>query len=238
MVADSLALEQEFLGKLMSIDATQLDDDARLTYDIFKYGREIEIAGYTFRSELLPLNQFSSEPMFFGQMGSGKSIQPFTTVKDYDDFLKRMNGFAIWADQAIVNMKVGVDGGIVQPKAVIEKTLPQLASFVVDDPQKSIFYGPITNLPAQIDAKDRERLTKAYTNQFAKCWCPRTNGCTTTCRKISAKCSRASRYECVAAGRCVVRLFGSPQYIHSLTPEQIHDIGQKKWRASKPRWST
>jgi uncharacterized protein (DUF885 family) len=228
-LADSLALEQEFLGKLMSIDVDQLDDDARLTYDIFKYGREIEIAGYTFRSELLPLNQFSSEPMFFGQMGSGKSIQPFATVKDYDDFLKRIDGFAIWTDQAIVNMKAGVDGGIVQPKAVIEKTLPQLASFVVDDPQKSIFHGPIANFPATIDGKDRERLTKAYTKSIREVLVP-----------AYKRLHDYMQKEYLPNARDKVGMSALPQgaawYAYlvrrntstSLTPEQIHDIGLKE----------
>jgi len=228
-LADSLALEQEYLGRLMSINADQLDDQSRLTYEIFKYGREIEIAGYTFRSELLPINQFSSDPLFFGQMGSGKSIQPFATVKDYDDFLKRMDGFAKWADQAIVNMKAGVDSGFVQPKVVIEKILPQLASFVVEDTKQSVFYGPVSAMPADFSAKDRERLTSAYTKAIREVTIP-----------AYKRLHEYMQKEYLPHARPQVGMSSLPQgtswYAYlaqrytttKLTPEQIHELGLKE----------
>ena len=47
-------------------------------------------------------------------------------------------------DQAIVNMREGVKAGIVQPRVLMEKVLPQLDANIVDDAEKSIFWGPIT----------------------------------------------------------------------------------------------
>lgn len=228
-LADSLALEQEYLDKLLSIDVAQLDAESRLTYEIFKYGRETDIAGYTFRSELLPINQFSSTPMFFGQMGSGKSIQPFVTVKDYDDFLKRIDGFAVWMEQAIVNMKQGADNGIVQPKAVIEKTLPQLASFVVDDPKQSVFYGPVAALPVDFSAKDRERLTRAYEKAIREVLSPAYKRLHDYMQKeylpqARPKVSMSSLPQGAAWYAYLARVHTST----SLTPQQIHDIGLKE----------
>ena len=69
------------------------------------------------------------------------------TVKDYDDWLKRAALMPAVLDQAIVNMREGVSKGIVQPRVLMEKVLPQLAANITDDPQKSIFWGPITNMP-------------------------------------------------------------------------------------------
>jgi uncharacterized protein (DUF885 family) len=65
-------------------------------------------------------------------------------------------------DQAIVNMREGVKQNIVQPRVLMEKVLPQLDANIVDDPEQSIFWGPITNFPADIPAADRERLTAAF----------------------------------------------------------------------------
>ena len=45
-------------------------------------------------------------------------------------------------DQAIVNMREGVTKNIVQPRVLMEKVLPQLDANIVDDPEKSIFWGP------------------------------------------------------------------------------------------------
>jgi uncharacterized protein (DUF885 family) len=160
-LADLLALEQDSLAKVMAIDPASLDAQHRLTYEQFRYGREIAVAGFRFPDELLPFNQFYGLPVFFGQMGAGGSIQPFATVKDYDDFLSRMHGSVAWADQAIANMRTGMEQGVVQPRVLVEKSIPQLASFLVD-PADSLFMAPIKAFPDAVPAGDRKRLTDAY----------------------------------------------------------------------------
>jgi uncharacterized protein (DUF885 family) len=83
-------------------------------------------------------------------------------VKDYDDRLKRAALMPAVLDQAIVNMREGVSKGIVQPRVLMEKVLPQLEDLIAADPEKSIFWGPVENMPKDFSAADRERLTAAY----------------------------------------------------------------------------
>jgi uncharacterized protein (DUF885 family) len=59
-------------------------------------------------------------------------------------------------------MREGVAKGVVQPKVVIERTLPQLAAQIVDDPKQSVFWQPVLNFPAGLGVADRQRLLKAY----------------------------------------------------------------------------
>ena len=59
-------------------------------------------------------------------------------------------------------MREGVKAGIVQPRVLMEKVLPQLKANITDDPEKSIFWGPITNMPKDFSAADRDRLTAAF----------------------------------------------------------------------------
>ena len=40
-------------------------------------------------------------------------------------------------------MREGIKAGIVQPRVLMEKVLPQLDANIVDDAEKSIFWGPI-----------------------------------------------------------------------------------------------
>jgi uncharacterized protein (DUF885 family) len=155
-------LERDYLARIQTIDRSRLTPQEQLSYDIFKSDRELEIEGFRFPGELLPLNQFYSTPNLFAQLGSGSGMQPFKTVKDYDDFLKRLDGLVQWTDQAIVNMRLGVQRGYTLPKVLVEKTLPQLEAHVVAKPEDSLYWGPITNLPTDFSAADRERLTAAY----------------------------------------------------------------------------
>jgi uncharacterized protein (DUF885 family) len=52
--------------------------------------------------------------------------------------------------------------GIVEPRVLMEKVLPQLDANAVDDVEKSVFWGPIQKMPAEFAAADRERLTAAF----------------------------------------------------------------------------
>ena len=166
-MADSLAMEQDALEKLRTINPKRLSGEDLVTYEAFKRGREINVEGYRFPSELLPIQQFSNLASSFAVAGSGQGIQPFRTAQDYDNFLSRMDGFAAWADQSIANMKIGVAKGVVQPRVVVERTIPQLAAQLVDDPKQSIFWQPILNFPAGLSVADRQRLTKAYAGKIA-----------------------------------------------------------------------
>ena len=59
-------------------------------------------------------------------------------------------------------MRQGMEMGIVQPKVVIEKTLPQLDAMIVAEPKQSLFFQPILQMPQNFNESDRARLTFAY----------------------------------------------------------------------------
>ena len=148
-------VEREFLERIRAIDPTLLTGQDALTYEIFKSAREREIEGFRFPGHLIPVNQFYSVPNSFAQLGSGNGLHPFKTVKDYEDFLKRVNGFVAWTDQAIVNMREGIAKGYTLPKVLVERTLPQLAAQLVEKPEDSLYWGPIANLPASFTAEEQ-----------------------------------------------------------------------------------
>jgi uncharacterized protein (DUF885 family) len=155
-------VEREFLERIRSIDQSLLSGQDALTYEIFKSARKREIEGFRFPGHLIPVNQFYSVPNSFAQLGSGNGLHPFKTVKDYEDFLKRIDGFVAWTDQAIVNMREGIAKGYTLPRVLVERTLPQLAAQLVEKPEDSLYWGPIANLPASFTAEEQARLTAAY----------------------------------------------------------------------------
>lgn len=161
-IARSEALDRRFLEKIKGVDPTSLRAQDRLSYDVFKLRLEQSLEGRQYQGELLPVNQMFSLPIFFVQLGSGTNMQPFKTVQDYDNWLGRLNGFAAWMEQAVANLRIGMDKGIVQPRVVAEKVLPQLAAHIVEDVEDSLFFMPIKNLPQSFPEADRKRLTETY----------------------------------------------------------------------------
>ena len=156
------ATEQRFLDQLDRIDRARLAPKDQLNYDVFQYGRRIALENLAFPGDLLPLDQFNNPASFFAQLGSGQTVQPFVTVRDYDNFAARMRQFPAWVDGAIAAMREGVKRGVVQPRVVVAKTIPQLAELIARTPEDSVFWQPIRNLPESIPIAERKRITAAY----------------------------------------------------------------------------
>lgn len=160
--AESEARERDFLARVQKLDREALTGQARLSRDVFVSDRELSLEGNQFPGWMLPVNQFGNYGSFFAQLGSGQSLQPFTEVKHYDDFLARIARFPVLNDSAIANMREGIKAGVVQPVPVVEKSIPQFAAHIVAKPEDSVFWGPIKAMPESFSAQDRERLTAAY----------------------------------------------------------------------------
>ncbi|WP_394995086.1 DUF885 domain-containing protein [Emticicia sp.] len=151
-----------YLEKVSKFDRESLIDEDKIAYDIFKRQMEIQLEGFKFRSEYIPFQQFWGLPLTMGQLGSGEGSQPFKTVKDYEDWLKRISAFKVWGDTAVVNFRKGIATGIVLPKSLVVKMIPQMNDLVVSNPTTSLFYGPINKLPKDFSDADKTRLTDAY----------------------------------------------------------------------------
>lgn len=155
---------QDSLHALDAFDRTKLTAADRLSYDVFAYELKQRLGGLSTNGWMLPTNQFDGLPLTLGQYGSGEGTQPFKTVKNYDDWLARVHGFVAWTDSAIDNFRRGMQAGVVLPKILVTRMIPQLRAkdIVVTDPTKSLFWGPIRKLPDGFTSVEKERLTKAY----------------------------------------------------------------------------
>lgn len=140
----------------------KLNANDQLSFDAFSRDMKMGVEGLKFHENYFPLNQFQSTHLVFSQFGSGSVIQPFQTVADYDNWLKRMAVFPAYADSAIVYFRKGMAGGYVLPKSIVVKMIPQLRAMAVDSASKSLFYGPVTLLPKTFSESDRQRIAAAY----------------------------------------------------------------------------
>ena len=166
--AEQVAFERAWLERVAAIDRKRLGEQDRVSYDIFLYDRRSALAGEPYPGHLIPLNQMFGFPTFLAVLGSGDSIQPFSTVKHYDDWLSRVDDATIVFDQIAANLYEGLDRGVTQPRVVMEKVIPQLEAHVVENVEDSLFYRPIKNLPEDFSAADAERLEKAYRQAIAE----------------------------------------------------------------------
>ncbi|TGE29931.1 DUF885 domain-containing protein [Hymenobacter metallicola] len=153
---------RQYLDQLKKFDRAKLSENDRVSYDIFLYEMQMRLEGLKLNSWMMPFTQFSGLPISLAQYGAGSGNQPFKTTQDYDNWLGRVRAYPVWADTAISNFRRGMKAGVVMPRPLVEKMLPQLQAMVTPDPTKSIFYGPVAKFPAGVPAADQQRLTAAY----------------------------------------------------------------------------
>jgi uncharacterized protein (DUF885 family) len=157
-----LQLDRESLARARRIDPRTLDADDRVNWEMFVRECRVGIEGAAFPEELIPINQVFALPTDFAVLGSGAGLHPFDTIRNYDDFLSRAHDFSLWVEQAITNMRAGIARGVVQPRVIMEKALPQLSELIVEDPTASVFYKPVEQMPSSFTPAERARLEAAY----------------------------------------------------------------------------
>jgi uncharacterized protein (DUF885 family) len=156
------AFYSHYLGAMRKVDRNKLTANDKVSYDMLKYELEQRLAGFQFDNWKMPFNQFYGLPNTLPQLGSGKGAQPFKTVRDYERWISRLNGFPAWADSAIANFQKGERSGVVLPKVLVAKMVKQLRDVAGGDPTTNLFYQPVNNFPASFTAADKARLTALF----------------------------------------------------------------------------
>jgi uncharacterized protein (DUF885 family) len=222
------AANHKLLDELRKVDRARLSDKARLNYDILVFEIRAQLDLERFPEHLLPLNHFDNVPSNLANYASGTGSQPLATPVQYRAYLARLQQLPAWIDQAIANMKEGVRKGVVQPKAITASMLPQFRQLASSDPEASIFYTPIKNLPAGFSDQDKKTLTAGYRD---------------AAQKIDAALGRLNAYlekDYLPAGRTTAGYGALPDgaawYQARIrnntnldrTPAEIHALGEKE----------
>ena len=147
---------------LNEIPMDSLTGVGRLSYKVLQWECDINLEELSFRKELFPIDQMWSDNLKIGQFASGQSAQPFNTVQDYDNWLKRLDGYVEWLHSAEERMKEGASIRYVLPSSLIIKIVPQLQEMASTDLEEHLFYKPVLSMPAAFSKEDKERLTIAY----------------------------------------------------------------------------
>ena len=165
---ENRAFTERWLRKIETIGDKGLSGQDLLSYEIFVKNAKDSLEGEKFPGYLMPIDQFTNLGGLAAQLGSGTNAQPFKTVKDYDDWRARGSKLAPIFDQAIANMREGMRTGVVQPKALMAKVLPQFDALIADKAEDTLFWGPIKNLPVTFSDADKARITAEYRTMSEK----------------------------------------------------------------------
>ena len=140
-----------------------LSETEKMSKEVLLWECNINLEALSFKNDTyFPIDQMWSVNLLMGQLASGSSAQPFKTVEDYNNWLKRLEGYVVWLNSAESNMKEGMAAGFVLPKSLIVKVVPQLKAMTEPKLDQNLFYSPVKNFPDNFSAENKKQLTEAY----------------------------------------------------------------------------
>jgi uncharacterized protein (DUF885 family) len=223
------AWSRKYQAELARVDRSKLSTSERLSYDSLRFSLRIRAEATRHPLHLLPINQIACETLTFAQMGSGAFIHPFKTERDYRDFLGRAKGFSAWVDQAIANMKEGMAKGIVPPRILMTRVLPQFADLMKPEAEGNILFDPLKTLPAGLDAAAQAKLAADYRagiNGIARPAYARLHAFIQDV--YLPACGTHSGLGALKGGPEAYRTLVRLQTTTDLTPDQIHALGLRE----------
>ena len=151
------AHRQAVLNELAGISRDALSPADQLNYDIFKHQYSTTVEGFQHRYHLIRTSTLD------GVQNTEQVVDGlrFQTVKDYDDWLARLDALPAYVDQNIALMREGMKSKMLLPKIIGERVRVQVAQIVKQPAEQSGYYRPFGKIPASIPAADRDRLAAA-----------------------------------------------------------------------------
>jgi uncharacterized protein (DUF885 family) len=146
------------LARLLAIPRDSLAGEDLINYDVFRQLREDDIADAQFHGYLIPITNREGFHTFFPEL---PDRVPLATVRDYEDYVARLNAFRAYAAQNAELMRQGMREGMVLPRVSVEAIGASITPHVVSDPTKSLLYGPFAHFPSTVPDSVRARLERA-----------------------------------------------------------------------------
>ena len=218
-----LEREQNLMLRLAAIDATGLSAQETTSRELLLRDFAEDLEAAEFKEWEMPVNQMGGIHTAFPQLAPQLS---FATVKDYDDWIKRLRAIPNAFDQATTNMSIGMEDHRVPPRYLLVKTLDQVKELAHQKPEDSPLAMPLKQFSAAIPAAEQERIKQEMLTVIGKQVLP-----------AYLRLARFLEVNYIPAGRedpGISALSDGTKYyqflIHrttttSLTAEQIHQIG-------------
>jgi uncharacterized protein (DUF885 family) len=220
------AMLAKYLDAANAIGPELLTSAERLSFEMFVHQLTRAQAQAKFPMWQMPINQFRSFAQQLTILGSGQGAQPFKTVQDYDNWLKRASNVPDLINTQIENMRIGIEAGNTQPQVLMRKVLPQLEAVIKDKPQDTLFWRPISTMPAEFSTADRTRLTREFEGLIAAKLMPAMKTLHAFVRdEYLPKCRTSTAWTDLPNGPEWYAELVRQQTTTDLSPAEIHQIG-------------
>tara|TARA_B110001450_G_C17647314_1_gene491763 strand:+ start:515 stop:2275 length:1761 start_codon:yes stop_codon:yes gene_type:complete len=151
-----------YLDQLNKFDDNNLNEQDLLSKKVLLWECNRNLDRLSFNEQFTPLNQMWTLQLDIGQYAAGLSAQPFKTVKDYNNWLSRIDNYLNWLKTAENRMRQGMVNGYVLPKSLIKKVIPQLKTILNSNLEQNLFYSPARQFPNSFNESEKSILAEKY----------------------------------------------------------------------------
>ena len=149
---------RKFLARFEAIDPAGLSAQDTLSRELMIRNLRQDIEGARFKPWEMPVNQMNGPHLSLLEL---VTLTPFNSVKDYDDYLSRLHQVPGMIEQVTGNMRQGMKDGLMPPRYLLEKVVPQTQEIANTEADSSPFAKPVKKFPAGISEADQQRLRAA-----------------------------------------------------------------------------
>ena len=211
------------LEALRAIPRASLSPAAQLDYDLFEREYTQRLASWPFKPHLYSINHQGG----IQTLHEVTELLQFRTVKDYEDWITRLERVGTLIDQHIALLEQAARERRTQPRVIMQRIPSQLALQNVNKPEQSPFFAPFTRFPEEFDTATRMRLSAAGRSAIDRVVLP-----------AYARFTKTFNETYLPATRATVGISDTPQgrdyyreriayhtTLGSLTADEIHEIG-------------
>ncbi len=154
---------------LKTIRPETLSEEDHQTYLLFKQDMEVGLKGFDFPDELLAFNQMGNRlHSYLDDSSEALTSFPFDSVKHYEDFISRSEGFPDYIENQIRLLKRGIAEKITLNCPAANGVLNTYKDALETRVDKNPFFRPIQFMPKSFSKSDRKRIAEEFRAMISK----------------------------------------------------------------------
>jgi uncharacterized protein (DUF885 family) len=234
-IDNDLQEAQKFLVRFQAIDTSGFPEQEVLNKTLMVRDLQMKLEGARFKDWEMPVAQNYGVHIDLPQL---VSVLSFESVKDYEDYISRLNQVPRAFDENVIQMRKGMADGLMPPRILLEKVVDQANGIAVQAPDQSPFAQPFLSFPKSISDADQKRLRDQGVASIRDSVLP-----------AYAKFTKFVRDEYAPKGRTEPGVWALPygdalyafrvkqSTTTGLTPEEIHQLGLAQVKEIEGRMS-
>jgi uncharacterized protein (DUF885 family) len=156
-IAHRSKTDQEFLGRLQTIDTAEFTDQDQLSHDLMVRVLQQRITDYNLKEYEMPINQQNG---IHTSLADLPNAVPFTTAKQYEDYIARLHQIPRVLRQTEEVLRAGMNDKLMPVRFLLEKIPVQCQGIIDANP----FLLPTTKYQPTISPEEQKLLTQQITD--------------------------------------------------------------------------